>query len=110
MRVAAYSDVEYRRDGDSLYAPESFVVFMSRLGRFVDHLTLVGRLAPEPGRSHYRVPDDVGFVGLPHYAQLSRPWTAVGAMARSRAPLLAAARRRGRGLAARARTRSRSRS
>ena len=51
--------------------------------RFVDHLTLVGRLAPEPGRSHYRVPDGVGFVGLPHYAQLSRPWTAVGAMARS---------------------------
>lgn len=83
MRVAAYSDVEYRREGDSLYAPESFVVFMSRLGRFVDHLTLVGRLSPEPGRSHYLVPEDVGFVGLPHYAKLSRPWTAVGAMVRS---------------------------
>ena len=83
VRIAAYSDVEYRRDGDSLYAPESFVVFMARLGAYVDHLTLVGRLAPEPGRSHYRMPADVGFVGLPHYAQLSRPWAAVGAMARS---------------------------
>jgi glycosyltransferase involved in cell wall biosynthesis len=83
VRVAAYSDVEYRREGDSLYAPESFVVFMSRLARFVDHLTLVGRLAPEPGRSHYLVPEGVGFVGLPHYAKLSRPWTAVGAMAGS---------------------------
>ncbi|MBN1529705.1 MAG: glycosyltransferase family 4 protein [Thermoleophilaceae bacterium] len=83
MRVAAYSDVEYRRDGDSLYAPESFVVFMCRLAKFVDHLTLVGRLAPDEGRSHYRVPEGVGFLGLPHYAQLSRPWTAVGAMARS---------------------------
>ena len=65
MRVAAYSDVEYRRDGDSLYAPESFVVFMCRLARYVDHLTLVGRLAPEEGRSHYRVPDGVGFLALP---------------------------------------------
>ncbi|HEU0023646.1 MAG TPA: glycosyltransferase family 4 protein [Thermoleophilaceae bacterium] len=83
MRVAAYSDVEYRHDGDSLYAPESFVVFMSRLGAFVDHLTLVGRLAPEAGRSHYRMPSDVGFLSLPHYAKLSRPWTAVGAMAGS---------------------------
>ena len=43
----------------------------------------MGRLAPEEGRSHYRVPDGVGFLALPHYARLSRPWTAVGAMARS---------------------------
>ncbi len=83
MRIAAYSDVEYRHDGDSLYAPESFVVFMSRLGAFASHLTLVGRLSPEPGTSHYRIPDGVGFLELPHYARLSRPWTAVGAMARS---------------------------
>jgi glycosyltransferase involved in cell wall biosynthesis len=83
VRVAAYSDVEYRREGESLYAPESFVVFMCRLAKFVDHLTLVGRLAPEPGRSHYLVPDGVGFLGLPHYQRLSRPWTAIGAMTRS---------------------------
>jgi len=83
MRVAAYSDVEYRRDADGLYAPESFVVCMSRLSSFVDELTLVGRLAPEPGRSHYRVPPGVGFLDLPHYERLSRPWAAVGAMVRS---------------------------
>jgi glycosyltransferase involved in cell wall biosynthesis len=83
VRIAAYSDVEYRHDGEALYAPESFVVFMSRLGAFASHLTLVGRLAPEAGPSHYRIPDGVGFLELPHYARLSRPWSAVGAMVRS---------------------------
>jgi glycosyltransferase involved in cell wall biosynthesis len=83
VRVAAYSDAEYRRDGDSLYAHESFVVFKARLGAFVDELTLVGRLDPVPGRSHYRMPDDVRFLALPHYARLSRPWEAAGAMMRS---------------------------
>jgi glycosyltransferase involved in cell wall biosynthesis len=83
VRIAAYSDVEYRHDGESLYAPESFVVFMSRLGAFASHLILVGRLSPERGTSHYRIPDGVGFLELPHYARLSRPWTALGAMTRS---------------------------
>ena len=71
-------------------------------GAFVDHLTLVGRLAPEPGRSHYRMPAEVGFLGLPHYAQLSRPWTRGRGHGPLAAPLLEAARRGRRGVAARA--------
>src|SRR3712207_2920435 len=83
VRVAAYSDVEYRQDGGTVYATESFVLFMARLHAFVERLTLLGRLDPVSGRSHYEVPERVAFVALPHYRSLTRPWSALGAMARS---------------------------
>jgi glycosyltransferase involved in cell wall biosynthesis len=83
VRVAAYSDVEYRQEGGRVYAPESFVLFMARLQTFVDRVTLVGRLDPTPGRSHYPLPEGVGFAALPHYPSLARPWAVLGAMARS---------------------------
>ena len=83
MRVAAYSDVEYRREGGELYAGESFALFMARLARFVDELVLVGRFDPGPGSLHHRITEDVELVPLPHYGSLARPWAVLGAMARS---------------------------
>ena len=62
---------------------------------------LSGGSTPSPARSHYRVPDDVEFVPLPHYARSPTPSRRCRAMARSLRALLARARPRRRGLAAR---------
>ena len=83
MRVAVYSDFPYRRDEQGVSCGEAFVLFACRLASLVDGLVLVGRLDPVPGRAPYAVPADVGFVGLPHYATLSRPGAALLAGMRS---------------------------
>ena len=56
-------------------------LMLSSLARSLDHLTLVGRLDPVPGRLPYAVPDAVSFVALAHYSSLARPWSASKAMA-----------------------------
>jgi glycosyltransferase involved in cell wall biosynthesis len=83
MRLAAYTDYVYKRHEGAIYAQRAFALFLARLGREVDALTITGRLDPEPGESYYRLPDDVEFVPLPHYAALSQPWSAIPAMVRS---------------------------
>ncbi len=70
MRVAVYSDSVYRRDNEGLYADETFVVFAAGLSDVTEHLILVGRLHPEPGRGPYRLPDAVELVALPYYPSL----------------------------------------
>ncbi len=67
MRVAVYTDYVYRRDGDALYAGRAFALFLARLAAVLDGMVLVGRVEPRPGRWHYRLPDAVELVGLPHY-------------------------------------------
>lgn len=68
MRLAAYEDAIYRRDADgTLTVHRAFPLFMFGLAREVDALTVLGRLDPEPGRSHYVVPADGEFAALPHY-------------------------------------------
>ena len=82
--------------------PESFVVFMSAdSAPFARPPDAGGPPGPRARALPLPDPGGVGFVGLPHYAQLSRPWAAVGAMARSLRRLLEAPRRGGCGLAAR---------
>jgi glycosyltransferase involved in cell wall biosynthesis len=77
MRLAVYADFAYRRDTDGqLYAEEAFALFMFGLRQWVDGVTVVGRLDPEPGTWHYPVPDDVGFAPLPHYGSLAESATA----------------------------------
>ena len=71
MRLVVYTDYEYRSDGTGVYAQRAFALFLARLAREVDRLVLVGRLDPEPGRSYYRLPDDIEFVPLPHYTALT---------------------------------------
>jgi len=83
VRLAAYTDYVYKRRDGAVYAQRAFALFLARLGREVDALAITGRLDPEPGESYYRLPDDVEFVPLPHYASLARPLSAAPAMMRS---------------------------
>lgn len=83
MRLVAYTDYVYRRRDGTLYAQRAFALFLARLGPQVDSLTLAGRLDPEPGQWHYRLPDDVGIAPLPHYAALSQPLRALPGILRA---------------------------
>lgn len=81
MRLAAYEDAIYRRDGDVLTCARAFPLFMWGLADDVESLTVLGRLDPEPGRSHYVLTDaGVEFVALPHYASLADPRAVLGAL------------------------------
>jgi len=80
MRLAVYTDYSYRSDGDAIYGERAFVLFVSELRHHVDELVLLGRLDPEPGRSHYRLADEIRFIALPHYATLTRPLAVLGAL------------------------------
>lgn len=73
MRLAVYTDYEYRSDGTRRYGERAFVLFLEALGRSVERLVLVGRLNPTPGTSHYPLADDTELVGLPHYESLANP-------------------------------------
>jgi glycosyltransferase involved in cell wall biosynthesis len=71
VRLAAYEDAVYHRAPDgTLSAERAFPTFMFGLAREVDHLVVLGRVAPGPGRSHYAVDPEAEFVDLPHYASL----------------------------------------
>lgn len=83
MRLAVYTDYRYRRDDDGVSGELAFVRFMTALRPLVDELVLVGRLDPAPGRSHYPLGDDVGFVGLPWYGSLTEPAAVLRSLARS---------------------------
>ncbi|MEJ7891198.1 MAG: glycosyltransferase [Solirubrobacteraceae bacterium] len=68
MRLAAYVDAIYQRDHDNtLTVHRVFPLFMFGLARDVEALTVLGRLDPAPGRSHYVVPTEGQFAPLPHY-------------------------------------------
>jgi glycosyltransferase involved in cell wall biosynthesis len=73
VRLAVYTDYEYRSDGERRYGLRAFVVFLEMLRGEVDRLVLVGRLNPEPGSSHYPLHEDTELVGLPHYENLTKP-------------------------------------
>ena len=53
MRLAVYTDYEYRSEGGRRYGQRAFVVFLEALRPRVERLVFVGRLDPQPGRSHY---------------------------------------------------------
>jgi glycosyltransferase involved in cell wall biosynthesis len=73
VRLAVYTDYEYRSDGRRRYGQLAFVVFLEALRERVDRLVLVGRLDPKPGSSHYPLHEDTELVGLPHYESLGHP-------------------------------------
>jgi glycosyltransferase involved in cell wall biosynthesis len=83
VRLAAYTDYVYKQRDGHVYAQRAFALFLARLGEEVDSLAITGRLDPEPGESYYRLPEDVEFVPLPHYASLASPLSALPAMAGS---------------------------
>jgi glycosyltransferase involved in cell wall biosynthesis len=67
VRLAVYLDYVHRREGSRVYAPRAFTLFVAGLGAAFDRLVIAGRVDPEPGRSHYPLPDDIEFLDLPHY-------------------------------------------
>src|SRR5829696_5863233 len=73
MRLAVYIDYVHRAEHGRVYAPRAFALFVAGLRRHCERLTVAGRVDPEPGRSHYPLPDDVRFVALPHYASATSP-------------------------------------
>lgn len=83
MRLAVYTDYVYRREDGAIYAERAFALFVARLGEQLGGVTIVGRLDPRPGRSHYRLPDSVEFVALPHYPSVLDLRRSLPAMARS---------------------------
>jgi glycosyltransferase involved in cell wall biosynthesis len=83
VRLAVYTDYVYRREGDAVYAERAFALFLAGLAPHVERLVIVGRLDPRSGASHYRLPDGVEFVPLPHYRSLVDARRSIPAMARS---------------------------
>jgi glycosyltransferase involved in cell wall biosynthesis len=83
MRLAVYTDYKYRRDDTGVYAEKAFTLFIARLADQFDRLVLLGRVDPDPGRWHYRLPDSISFIPLPWYRTLAKPLRAVPAMLRS---------------------------
>lgn len=77
MRLAVFVDQVFWRDGSALSTDEAYVLFLASLAGSVDHITLIGREAPEPGRGPY-VLDSAAFslCPLPFYESLYRLWRA----------------------------------
>lgn len=81
MRLAAYEDAIYQRDHDgTLTVHRAFPLFMFGLAGEIDALTVLGRLDPMPGRSHYVVPGGACFAPLPHYENAADVAAVVGAL------------------------------
>jgi glycosyltransferase involved in cell wall biosynthesis len=83
MRLAVYTDYSYRREEGSVYGERAFVLFLAGLAGLVEHMVLLGRLDPAPGRSHYPVPPAIEFVPLPHYRSAADPFGVARAAAGS---------------------------
>jgi glycosyltransferase involved in cell wall biosynthesis len=80
MRLAAYEDAIYQRDAaGTLTVHRAFPLFMFGLAAEVEQLTVLGRLDPSVGRSHYVVPAGAEFAPLPHYENAAQ----VGAVLRA---------------------------
>jgi glycosyltransferase involved in cell wall biosynthesis len=73
LRVAVYADNWYRPGPDGVYADRSLVVFIAGVATAAEHAVLLGQLDPELPRAHYRVPDQLRFVGLPSYPSILSP-------------------------------------
>jgi glycosyltransferase involved in cell wall biosynthesis len=82
IRLAVYTDYAYHRGSGGIYAERAFAIFLSRLRPRFERLVLVGRLSPPGGSARYPV-GDAGFLELPYYSRLSKPFDAVPALARS---------------------------
>lgn len=74
MRLAVYLDYEHRREQGRIFAPRAFAMFVAGLRAEFERVTVVGRVDPAPGRSHYPVPPELAFVEMPHYASAADPW------------------------------------
>jgi glycosyltransferase involved in cell wall biosynthesis len=83
VKLVAFTDYVYHETGGRVYAERAFALFLAGIADHVTELTIMGRLAPEEGSSHYALPAGVRFVALPHYANLTRPFAVASSLARS---------------------------
>ena len=72
-RLLVFEDSVYERDEDGVSTDRAFLMFAASLSRLLPNVTMLGRLAPQPGRSYYGLPDAVRFRGLPHYRKPRAP-------------------------------------
>ena len=85
LRVAIYADNWYRPRPDGVYADRSLVLFVAGVAAAAEHTVLLGQLDPDLPRAHYRVPDELSFVGLPSYPSMlsaSAPLAMLGSLRR----------------------------
>jgi glycosyltransferase involved in cell wall biosynthesis len=73
VRLAVYNDDVYRPHEGALWTDRTFPIFIAELRHHVEGLVLMGRLDPAGGEWHFRLPEDVDFVALPHYPSLANP-------------------------------------
>jgi glycosyltransferase involved in cell wall biosynthesis len=79
VRLGVHLDYVFRSEGGVFSTDRAFILFVTGLAERLEEMVLFGRLDPEPGSSHYVLPGEVRFVGLPHYPRL----TSVGPLVRS---------------------------
>jgi glycosyltransferase involved in cell wall biosynthesis len=71
--IAVYTDYRYRRTGGRVFAERAFALFLAELADHVDRMVILGKVDPQPGTSHYELPDTIDFVSLPYYESLTSP-------------------------------------
>jgi glycosyltransferase involved in cell wall biosynthesis len=82
VRLVVYVDSVYRKVDGAVYCELSFVLFLASLVPDME-VTIVGRLDPGEGPAHYRLPDAVRFIALPHYPSLTSPGAALSSLSSS---------------------------
>jgi hypothetical protein len=83
MRLLVYTDYVYVRDVDgNVWADRAFARFLDDIAKAID-VVIIGRLRPDPGRSHYRLRAPSAFIPLPYYESLVQPSRTLPAAARS---------------------------
>ncbi len=83
MRVAVYTDQAYWRHEGAVYASRAFIVFIGQLAESFERTVVIGRLDPEPARSHYKLADRLEFEPLPFYSDAASPLSALRALGRA---------------------------
>ncbi len=72
LRLGVYTDMAYRRDDDGVSTSRAFIRFPTQLPPRVDEVVVFARIAPEPGRAPYELPDGpVRVVELPYYPRVT---------------------------------------
>ena len=83
LRLAVYTDDEYSEYGGELYARRAFTLFLAGVAARLERMVIVGRLREGGELAHYRLPQEVAFVGFPYYESLASPLRAGRGMGRS---------------------------
>jgi glycosyltransferase involved in cell wall biosynthesis len=82
VRTLVYVDSVYRQIDGAIYGEISFTSFLASLSSEMQ-VTIIGRLDPGDGPAPYRIPDEIGFVALPHYESLSNARAALSPLVSS---------------------------